>query len=803
MNFDAIPDELKARRQWVVWRSIVSDGKVTKPPYNPNDPARYAEINDPGTWGSYDDAIRVYGNNPSLFSGIGFVFSTEDEYFGIDIDDEAKVKPEHLDQRRALVEEIMMNTTSYAELSPSGKGVHIISKGKLPVAGTKSVAVQVECYQSERYFTFTGDVINGRTTILNEQQIADRFFANFKAQQEVTSVGDTDAMRRLDLTDEEVIRLATNFNPNFAPRFNCQVDCEPGAWSDTFMMVVGVVERFTGSVEQVQRIIFNSPMVLNAPPSGQNESRLDKAKRNFNYVLARVRQNNSGLMQFAEHGRRMVENLNRTKAERAAKAAEAIRNAEETISGMSKGSASLLDAFPQLTTEHKILTRPPGIVGEFVKACEQASYKPFTKFAIPATLSTLAGILSRGYKLAQGSGLNANFILAAPSNAGKTQVMKAWERFLGDATDVLGNSVSGPAASRIVNSSTSSIQAMLHDFMDVPSLVWFVEECHGQLTAMNDGKSNTDAHLRDAFNQLYDAGVHGSFFSGPRSVANRKADFEPVNNLNVSTFWTTTTSKFDIFNEDALDGFLSRVIVIRHDAKGGDPVQYTQPLPDNLKAILVQRLAAAKQLDETYRLSASDAARLITIVSTGEVSDLVWEFIKTVDTIANAAIEKTLPPVYGAISRLPITAQRLAGVLAVMENPYTPSITPEQYKWAFGYLLQNLVALLSDLDTGQLGTGASDETMAVVNAMKHLLKDKRFKHLPGVPKSELREYVKSRKPFHMGIGTASRSQRVTDTFAHMMKEGMIEEVPDLSSQAGRGRPRVLVAPVPGDPIWNA
>lgn len=801
MNLDAIPAELRARPQWVVWRSVISGDAVTKPPYNPRNPTYGADHSNPNTWGSFEEAVDVWKKNPSIFSGIGYVFSRDDDYFGIDVDDESKVKPEYLEARRHFVNQLMSQVDTYTEVSPSGNGLHMIGRGKLPVDGKRSVNMKIELYCASRFFTVTGDVVYGKTEIKDQQEFLLSVFGAMVPDTGAEVVHDTETYRRLDLTDAEVIRLATNFNPTFAPRYNAQVGCGPGDWSDTFMAIVGMIDRFTGSVEQVQRIVFNSPMVMLAPPSNSGETRIEKAKRNLDNVLRTVRQGNNGLLHFSEHGRQIVENMERAKAERARIAMEALAKAEEAIAGMSSGSKSVLEAFPQLTTEHKMLTRPPGIVGQFVEATEKGSFKPFTKFAIPATLSTLAGIISRGFKISGGSGINVNFILVAPSNAGKTQTMKAWERFMNDAIQALGGSLSGPANSRILNTSTSSIQAMMQDFMDVPSLVWFVEECYSQLSSMNEGKSATDTHLRDAFNQLYDAGSHGSKFSGPRSVANRKVNIEPIDNLNVSTFWTTTTSKFDLFNEDALDGFLSRVVVIRHHAPGGEPVQYIEDIPPHLRDALIQRLASAKQLDETYKLSPFEAGKLLTTVSTEQVSDLHWQFIKTVDAIANAAIDGRLPPIYGAISRLPLTAQRIAATLAVMENPFTPSVTPEQYKWAFGYLLQNLVSLLTSVDFGDLGSGASDEVVAIVRAVKELMKQQ-GKGLPGVSRQLLRDYAKQRKPFSEFKGHGyggGRSQKVSDTITHMMTEGMLEEI--QLPPTGRGRPPVYIAPVLSDPVW--
>ena len=48
---------------------------------------------------------------------------------------------------------------SYTEISPSGRGVHIIVKGRLPGAACKRE--HIEIYDENRYFTVTGNLVDG------------------------------------------------------------------------------------------------------------------------------------------------------------------------------------------------------------------------------------------------------------------------------------------------------------------------------------------------------------------------------------------------------------------------------------------------------------------------------------------------------------------------------------------------------------------------------------------------------------------------------------------------------------------
>jgi putative DNA primase/helicase len=82
--FDAIPIELRDRPQWVVWRLEERDGKPTKVPYRSDGEGR-ASSTDPATWGTFDAAVA--GSEALAANGIGYVFSADDGYVGVDLDD--------------------------------------------------------------------------------------------------------------------------------------------------------------------------------------------------------------------------------------------------------------------------------------------------------------------------------------------------------------------------------------------------------------------------------------------------------------------------------------------------------------------------------------------------------------------------------------------------------------------------------------------------------------------------------------------------------------------------------------------
>ena len=83
VKVENIPDELKSLPQWVFWKLMQRDGKSTKLPYNPKT-GTLADSTDALTWGLIHEALIACKTHKG--NGIGFVFSEDDPYTGIDLD---------------------------------------------------------------------------------------------------------------------------------------------------------------------------------------------------------------------------------------------------------------------------------------------------------------------------------------------------------------------------------------------------------------------------------------------------------------------------------------------------------------------------------------------------------------------------------------------------------------------------------------------------------------------------------------------------------------------------------------------
>lgn len=140
---------MKDLEQWVCWRSEVRgrDGKKTKVPYSPRS-GLHARSDDPDTWATLAEAEAAAHKDD--YHGTGFVFTARDPFCGVDID--SCVDPETA-QTEAWAEEIVEELDSYTEFSPSGTGLHVLVRAKLPPGGNRKG--RVEIYDRGRFFTVT------------------------------------------------------------------------------------------------------------------------------------------------------------------------------------------------------------------------------------------------------------------------------------------------------------------------------------------------------------------------------------------------------------------------------------------------------------------------------------------------------------------------------------------------------------------------------------------------------------------------------------------------------------------------
>jgi len=167
------PASIKELNQWVGYM-LVDNPDKPKPDKIPVNPQKLtgAMSNNPATWSDYKTARECVGKQATVYqkrktgnemvtgtvSGIGIMFANR--LCGIDIDGcliDGKLSENAAD--------IINTMQSYTEVSPSGTGVHILFWGEIednPSLYKKNPTNGIEIYQTGRFFTVTGNVMDPR-----------------------------------------------------------------------------------------------------------------------------------------------------------------------------------------------------------------------------------------------------------------------------------------------------------------------------------------------------------------------------------------------------------------------------------------------------------------------------------------------------------------------------------------------------------------------------------------------------------------------------------------------------------------
>lgn len=177
-EIDAIPEELKERKQWLLWSndSATPKAPLTAEGYN-------ASWNDPGEWLSFSEAYDAYESD-AQFDGIGFVIAENDPYIGLDLD--GILKEENEEKPKDWVPGLGFIAGTWAEYSGSGTGIHVITEGKrLPDWWSDSHFSDeehegVEAY-TEKFFALTGNAVEFAAENINQIDIEPFLSAAYEA----------------------------------------------------------------------------------------------------------------------------------------------------------------------------------------------------------------------------------------------------------------------------------------------------------------------------------------------------------------------------------------------------------------------------------------------------------------------------------------------------------------------------------------------------------------------------------------------------------------------------------------------
>lgn len=183
-----VPAALKELRRWVAWGPDPESGKP-KCPLVASDRKRRASTRIPETWAEFKFAAQVRERFcDDKKTGIGFVFTKGDGLIYIDIDDCLDENGACRDWAFDFV--AVFHGKAYIEKSPSGRGLHIIGRGTLPVpegaSGGKASfpddasgerVPEVAMFCDGKYTTITGRVWEGSAAFQDITEAAAKVWA--------------------------------------------------------------------------------------------------------------------------------------------------------------------------------------------------------------------------------------------------------------------------------------------------------------------------------------------------------------------------------------------------------------------------------------------------------------------------------------------------------------------------------------------------------------------------------------------------------------------------------------------------
>ena len=717
--FNNTPHELRALNQWCVWRIETTDtGRETKIPYNP---VTFQPVSstDPTTWVSYEQALA--GFNGGGFSGLGFVLSDADPYVFVDLDDPHAIdpvtgQPKHADPQAIVKlqgEVFERFKGTYAELSPSGKGLHIIAKGIVPSGRRRH---GVELYGTARFMTMTGNVFAPNPIVDRQDAVTWLYKEMGGAPQVTTFVGSYEDKE----PDEIVIQKCLNASNGDKVR-----DLVSGNWqhhypsqSEADFALIDIIAYYTQSRFQIMRLFRQSALGQREKANRDNylNGMIDRAFDRMPAPLDIDAISNMLNAEFA--GQKSWEN-------------EAGRAASGGVATTPANPAHVGEAVKP--TPHSVPVPPsggnpylkpvPGLLGQIAYYIYDQAPRPVPEIALAGAIGLMSGICGRAYNVS-GTGLNQYTLLLTGTGRGKEAIQSGISKLM---TQVIDIGIGGcPAASEFMGpGEISSGQALIKHFDKVSksfvSLIGEVDVTLKNMTARNAHAGLTK--LRQVLLASYSASGRGNILPGT-IYSDRDKNAAPISSPAFSIIGEGTPGRFYSLLDEAMvsDGLLPRFNIIEYD--GARPELNEDRLHVQPPQSLVKQVAAL--CGQALMLNQSN--RPIDVGYTPEAKAMLSSFGKTIDGLINAAKNDTIEELW---NRAHLKALKLAALIAVGVNPHTPTIDLEMADYAITLIKHSTDRIVAKFVAGDVGDGMTKQMADAKKAIHQMmnLNEKRAKAL--------------------------------------------------------------------------
>lgn len=679
INFNAIPIELRQIDFWCVWKyEDIGAKKPTKVPFSVKD-NKHLDINNKNQFGSFEETFNAY--NTGNYSGIGFILHNDHPYFVIDLDD---TNGDKVAFERQL--KIYQEFDTYSELSPSGKGVHLIGKGKVLSGRRRSF---IEIYSSQRYITFTGNIHNPKP-IKDCQEILTQLWEQMSG---VINNIKYDGETKETVTDNEIITRALNASngDKFEKLLNGRWEEEYPSQSEADFAFIDIIAFYTQNREQIKRIFFNSKL-------GERK----KAKR-VDYVEKMILRSFDQMLPPIDFDgfKNALEEIKGRVAQRLEPAAH-----NGSVAGSNPATSTNNSPLAQ-SVEHRTLTAkvegsspsgtansnisiPPGLIGELAQFIYQAAPRPVPEIALAGALGLMSGICGKAYNISK-TGLNQYILLLAKTGMGKEsmaagidKLMNAVKMSVPTANEFIGPShiASGQALVKYIHKNNCFVSILGEFGLRVQQMSSMTASSHEKMLK----QTLLEVYQRSGETDIYRASIYSDF----------EKNSEPTVAPSFSILGESVPSEFyNALTEDMIGGgLLPRFLIIEYEGdrvlknKEASTIQPPMFLVDKL-ATLCANCKNLMHNNKVIHIKLTDNAQ--------RISDNFDKF--TTDKI-NKTSNNTIVHLW---NRADLKALKLAGLIAVGVNPFDPIVTEEYLRWAVDMVQSDIVRLSGKFEKGDVG----------------------------------------------------------------------------------------------------
>lgn len=671
-DFSKIPLEMRGFNQWVGWRyENRGTEKPTKVPYCLTT-RRFASINNPNDWTDFDTAIQ----RSNEFDGLGFVLTLTDPFCFVDLD--RSNDPEIIQKQISLHNEL----DTYSEVSPGG-GLHVICKASI-ASGRRRDAI--ELYSSSRFMTMTGNVYNEKPITFRQALISNLWDSLEGVSANLSLSTHTEVS---EFTDREIYDQAASavnglkFLDLWEGRGDLHYTKTDGSIdaSRADFALINILAFYTQDRSQIKRLFRGSTLGQRAKANREDyvESMITKS---FDQLIPKV--DISGLMH----------QINNFVAEN-----QKVDFAPAFVAREPMGGVQQLQPREVLIKEKekrksdkdpdKVFEMPPGIVGQIADFIYKQAWKPVPQIATLGALGLMAGICGRSYN-ANGSGLNLYLLLLAKTGRGKEAISKGYEKIF-DAVQPIMPTIGdffGPG-------DLASGQALLR-YMSDHETKSFVS-VFGEFGPMLKRITSPMAIGADLMTQKVMLDMYGkSGKSGkisPTAYSDAERNTKTIHSPGFSFVAESAPKWFD----DNVDigmistGLLPRFIIAEYDgirvtSNHAGPLLYpSQDLIQNICAVATCSLTCFQQnvvVNIAFDDDASKMSSTLDVYCDGRINDAKDEIVAEL------------------WNRVHLNTIRVAGLLAVGMNPYSPVIDAECWQWAERFISYNIQKLEEKFNDG-------------------------------------------------------------------------------------------------------